>query len=68
MNLTELKINVNNGRFLIVNFTFAGEIRVRHFDSNGILDKETKISQGDFVSMLNWYYTQKENGNKDLLF
>lgn len=68
MNLTEIKINVNNSRYIKVKFNFAENILVEHYNSDGTLDKQTTISQGDFVSMLNWYYTQKENGNKDLLF
>ncbi len=30
--------------------------------------RELKISPGDFITMLNWYAYQKENGNYDLCF
>ena len=66
--MEELIINTNNKRKVKVKFNAEKNIQIEHYNSKNILEHKTTITQGDFISMLNWYYCQKENGNKDLLF
>lgn len=66
--MNQITIPVNNKREITVRFNTNKNISIEHYNSKGIIDKQTKITQADFISMLNWYYYQKEKGNKDLLF
>lgn len=66
--MEEIIINVNNKQKVKVKFNVKENIQVELYNSKNILERTTTITQGHFISMLNWYYYQKENGNKDLLF
>lgn len=66
--MEEIIINVNNKQKVKVKFNVKENIQVELYNSKNILERTTTITQGYFISMLNWYYYQKENGNKDLLF
>lgn len=67
-NKTEIEINTNNHRQVKAHFTPYNEIEISHINENGQTDKKYTITQGDFITMLNWYNYQKENGNTDLMF
>lgn len=65
---TRNRIPVNNGRYKKVEPEEDG-ICIYTTDENGaMLEDVERISGKDFISMLNWYRYQKENGNPELLF
>lgn len=62
-------IEINNGQFLEVKQIEDGSIAVYKRNKYGaLLEMGTIIEPGDFVTMLNWYRYQKENGNESLMF
>lgn len=64
-----IKLEVNNGGRLEVKYDEQrGWTVVEKYDSAGKLEERYGIEDHDFVSMLNWYRYQKENGNEALLF
>lgn len=68
-----IKVNVNNQRTIeITQDQPDGAMTVTAWsvERGGIreVEYEYKIAPADFVSMLNWYRFQKENGNPNLLF
>lgn len=64
-----IKLEVNNGCHLEVKYDEKrGWTVVEKYDSMGNLEERYGIEDHDFVSMLNWYKYQKENGNEALLF
>lgn len=68
MNTNKNNIPINNNRFITVE-TFEDCIYIYTRDQHGGLTKMgERISGADFISMLNWYHYQKENGNKNLTF
>ena len=68
-----IEFKVNNQRTICVEQTLPDNsvlVTAWSPEKNGIreVDYEYNISAADFVTMLNWYRYQKENGNPDLLF
>lgn len=64
-----IKLEVNNGGRLEVKYDEQrGWTVVEKYDGTGKLEERYGIEDHDFVSMLNWYRYQKENGNEALLF
>lgn len=64
-----IKLEVNNGCRLEVKYDEKRRWTVvEKYDSMGNLEDRYGIEDHDFVSMLNWYKYQKENGNEALLF
>jgi hypothetical protein len=60
---------VNNGRKLEVSQSCEdGPAHVVTKDSSGNAENVENISPGDFVTLLNWYRSQKNNGNVNLTF
>ena len=63
-----IKIEVNNKRSIKLVQTEDGDIRFERYNSYGLLESFEYITEGDFVTMLNWYTWQKNNGNEHLTF
>lgn len=64
-----IKLDVNNGCHLEIKYDDDRRCTVvEEYGSKGELETRYAISDGDFVSMLNWYRYQKEKGNDALLF
>lgn len=62
-------INVNNNRKIgIFQKDHDGEITVITYSKDENEENHYAISSGDFVTMLNWYRFQKQNGNERLEF
>jgi hypothetical protein len=65
----KMTFKVNNGRTIeVFQARDDGPVYVTRYDSNGKKESSEIISAGDFVTMLNWYRYQKENGNENLNF
>lgn len=73
----KMTFKVNNGRTIeVFQARDDGPVYVTRYDSNyfekyllkGKKESSDIISAGDFVTMLNWYRYQKENGNENLNF
>lgn len=65
----KMTFKVNNGRTIeVFQARDDGPVYVTRYDSNGKKESGDIISAGDFVTMLNWYRYQKENGNENLNF
>ena len=62
-----ISLDVNNGRKLVLTYE-RGHTVVTCVKPDGDVDYFYHISDGDFVSMLNWYQHQKQIGNSNLLF
>lgn len=62
------RIPVNNGRYKRVEPVEDGIYIYTENEHGALLEMGEKISGKDFISMLNWYRYQKENGNPELLF
>lgn len=59
-----ISFNVNNGGTLTVH-------QDKHDEQLEVMSSNTgifNISAGDFITMINWYRYQKENGNERLDF
>ena len=61
------KIPVNNGNFIKVKQDNDGILIIKENGWGGFEDID-RISGKDFISLLNWYKYQKENGNHELTF
>ena len=59
-----ISFDINNGGILTVHQD-GHDTEINVFSTN---TGTYKISPGDFVTMLNWYRYQKENGNENLDF
>lgn len=59
-----IKIEVNNRRCIEMTQIHNGSIVVKTKDSEGIVDDEYIIDEGDFVMLLNYYRYQKDNGEE----
>jgi len=65
----KMTFKVNNGRTIeVFQARDDGPVYVTRYDGNGKKESSDIISAGDFVTMLNWYRYQKENGNENLNF
>ncbi|HRS66229.1 MAG TPA: hypothetical protein P5519_10140 [Spirochaetia bacterium] len=65
----KMTFKVNNGRTIeVFQARDDGPVYVTRYDSKGEKESGDIISAGDFVTMLNWYRYQKENGNENLNF
>ena len=65
----KMTFKVNNGRTIeVFQARDDGPVYVMRYDSKGEKESGDIISAGDFVTMLNWYRYQKENGNENLNF
>lgn len=65
----KMKFEVNNGRTIeVFQARDDGPVYVTRYDSKGQKESSDIISAGDFITMLNWYRYQKENGNENLNF
>lgn len=62
-----MTINTNNKRKIEIT-TEHGCLSVTHIDSKGNPEESYIISDGDVVSLLNWYNYQKRTGNDALMF
>lgn len=62
------RIQVNNGRYKRVEQAEDGIYIYTENEHGALLEMGEKISGKDFISMLNWYRYQKENGNSELIF
>jgi len=61
-------IPVNNGEFIQVFQYYNGDIIVKWLREDGSERTWQSITAADFVTMLNWYRYQKDNGNANLTF
>lgn len=59
-----IKVEVNNGRYVEINQIHNGSIVVKTKDSEGTVDDEYIIEEGDLVMLLNYYRYQKDNGEE----
>ncbi len=65
----KMTFKVNNGRTIeVFQARDYGHVYVTRYYSKGEKESGDIISAGDFVTMLNWYRYQKENGNENLNF
>lgn len=62
------RIPVNNKRYIRVEPVEDGIYIYTENEYGALLKMGEKISGKDFISMLNWYKYQKENGNSELVF
>lgn len=64
-----IKLDTNNGGHLEIQYNHEKHWTVvEKYDNNGNLEERYGIEDYDFVSMLNWFRYQKNNGNEALLF
>ena len=64
-----ISLDVNNGCRLEVAYDHEkGCTVVTQYDHNNNVESRYVIEDCDFVTMLNWFRYQKENGNERLLF
>lgn len=64
-----IKLDTNNGGHLEIQYNHEKHWTVvEKYDNNGNLEERYGIEDYDFVSMLNWFRYQKDNGNEALLF
>jgi hypothetical protein len=60
---------VNNGRRIkVFQARDDGPVYLVTYDGSGKRESTDSIKPGDFVTMLNWYRYQKEQGNDGLTF
>jgi len=65
----KMNFEVSNGRKIKVSQAKTDyPLYVTTFDGRGVAENIYTISACDFVTMLNWYRYQKDNGNKRLDF
>lgn len=62
------RIPVNNKQYIRIVSVEDGIDIYKENENGDILTQKEHISGGNFISMLNWYRYQKQQGNNDLIF